>query len=115
MAPKLRRPVVAPLRVRPRRRAAAEPDIPGLVEKLYSWLELTLDSLGKLDVIVLDRLTYYNAHVKIAGRVRALHPTEGRMDFVLIGTQSERIMEAFWRRRGPNNHGVSMWRGLSVT
>lgn len=65
------------------------------VEKLYGWSELTVDRLGELDIIELDRASYYNAHVKIAGRVRALHPAEGKMDFVLTGTQSERIMETF--------------------
>ena len=65
------------------------------MEKLYGWSEFTLDKIGELDVIELDRPLYYNAHVKIAGRVRALHPAEGRMDFVLTGTQSARIMEMF--------------------
>lgn len=51
--------------------------------------------VGELDVIELDRASYYNAQVKIAGRVRALHPADGRMEFVLTGTQSERIMETF--------------------
>lgn len=57
--------------------------------------DLTMDKLGEVDVMELERAPYYNGHVKVAGRVRALHPSEGRMDFVLTGTQSERIMEAF--------------------
>ena len=65
------------------------------MEKLYSWSDLTMERLEDLDVIELDRASYYNASVKVAGRVRALHPADGRMDFVLTGTQSERIMEAF--------------------
>ena len=65
------------------------------MEKLYSWADLTLERLQGLDVIELDRASYYNASVHVAGRVRALHPVEGRMEFVLTGTQSERVMETF--------------------
>lgn len=64
-----------------------------------------MDKLREVDVIELDRASYYNASVKIAGRVRALRPGEGRMDFVLTGTQSERIMEAFG---GGQDRGVSI-------
>ena len=95
MAPKLRRPAAAAPRARVRRRPAAEGEEALPVEKLYSWSDLTIDKLEDLDVIELDRASYYNASVKVAGRVRALHPSEGRMDFTLTGTQSERIMEAF--------------------
>ena len=95
MAPKLRRPAAAAPRVRPRRRPAGEGEEALPVEKLYSWSDLTMDKLEKLDVIELDRASYYNASVKVAGRVRAVHPGEGRMDFVLTGTQTERIMETF--------------------
>ena len=86
MAPKVRRPAASVPRVRPRRRPAAggEEDLP--VEKLYSWADLTLERLQGLDVIELDRASYYNASVHVAGRVRALHPAEGRMEFVLTGT-----------------------------
>ena len=95
MAPKVRRPAAAVPRVRPRRRPAAggEEDLP--VEKLYSWGDLTMEKLEGLDVIELDRASYYNASVHVAGRVRALHPTDGRMEFVLTGTQTERVMETF--------------------
>ena len=95
MAPKMRRPAASAPRARPRHRPAAEREEHLPVEKLYSWSDLTLERLGALDVIELDRASYYNASVKVAGRVRALHPGDGRMDFVLTGTQSESIMEAF--------------------
>ena len=95
MAPKMRRPAASAPRARPRHRPAAEREEDLPVERLYSWSDLTLERLGALDVIELDRASYYNASVHVAGRVRALHPGEGRMDFTLTGTQSERVMEAF--------------------
>ena len=95
MAPKLRRPAAAAPRVRPRRRPAAEGEEALPVERLYSWADLTMDKLADLDVIELDRASYYSASVKVAGRVIAVHPADGRMDFVITGTQSERIMETF--------------------
>ena len=65
------------------------------MEKLYSWADLTMEKLQGLDVIELDRASYYNASVHVAGRVRALHPVDGRMEFVLTGAQTERVMETF--------------------
>ena len=55
MAPKLRRPAAAAPRVRPRRRPAGEREETLPVEKLYSWSDLTMEKLGELDVIELDR------------------------------------------------------------
>ena len=95
MAPKMRRPASSVPRARPRHRPAAEGEGDLPVEKLHSWNDLTLERLGALDVIELDRASYYNASVHVAGRVRALHPAEERMDFILTGTQTESVMETF--------------------
>lgn len=54
-----------------------------------------LGKAGELDIIELDRASYYQAQVKVAGRARAFHPAENKMDFVLAGTQTDRVMETF--------------------
>eukprot|EP00913_Durusdinium_trenchii_P012806 g12024.t1 len=72
----------------------------GTCRLLLQQLEARSDFLSRsdregLDVIELDRASYYNASVHVAGRVRALHPVDGRMEFVLTGAQTERVMETF--------------------
>lgn len=42
-----------------------------------------------LSIIELDRASYYEGHVKVAGQLKGLKPAGEGMEFELTGTQSE--------------------------
>ena len=48
-----------------------------MVEEYHSLASLTIDNLRKLDIIELGEASHYGGHVKIAGRVVGLRPSEG--------------------------------------
>ena len=101
MAPKLRRPAAALPRGRALRRPASgreeevEEEEKKVVEEYHPLASLTMASLKGLDIIELGEASHYGGHVKIAGRVCSLRPSEEEMDFELTGTLTDKVLERY--------------------
>ena len=66
-----------------------------VVEEYHALASLTMEQVKALGVVELGETAYYGGHVKIAGRMKGLRPTEEEMDFELSGTLTERVLERF--------------------
>ena len=105
MAPKLKRPASSMPRGRSMRRPARGREVDDKekealkVEEYHQLASLTMESLKRLDIIELGEASHYGGHVKVAGRVVSLRPSEEEMDFELTGTLTDRLARRKRKRR----------------
>ena len=101
MAPKLKRPASSLPRGRSMRRPARgregddEEKEALTVEEYHPLASLTMESLKRLDIIELGEASHYGGHVKVAGRIVSLRPSEEEMDFELTGTLTDKVLERY--------------------
>ena len=77
------------------REEEVEEDERKVVEEHHPLASLTMAGLKGLDIIELGETSHYGGHVKIAGRVCSLRPSEEEMDFELTGTLTDKVLERY--------------------